>query len=374
MTEGSPAMQNSSNASDPYRIVRIFVASPGDVKVEREQLPQVVDELNRTISSIVPDRRVHLDLVLWETDVTPGIGRDPQDVVNRQLGQYDIFVGIMWKRMGTPTAVARSGTEEEYRRAVERWQQNNSLEVMFYFCQEPFPPPRSREEVDQLGMVVDFRSEIAGTTLAWEYDSHEGFADVVRPHLSQALGRILSPRASVMQAAERIVENMPATEIAESRREITAVAREYEQLRAMMRGGVARTRRMEAVASKMRTLGLVGHHLLPELTTSESPGERLAAVSILQVAPDPAFIAWLGSRFAVERPFVNYQAALALRAAVGHLYASHQHELHEAIRQGKQALVDSWGGRAARRTNEYHVLERAEQELEQHATRSAEKR
>jgi len=29
------------------------------------------------------------------------MGRDAQDVVNQQIGEYDIFVGIIWKRMGT---------------------------------------------------------------------------------------------------------------------------------------------------------------------------------------------------------------------------------------------------------------------------------
>ena len=46
------------------------------------------------------------------------IRSDPQDVVNRQIGEYDLFVGILWNRMGTPTAVATSGTEEEFQPRV----------------------------------------------------------------------------------------------------------------------------------------------------------------------------------------------------------------------------------------------------------------
>ena len=100
-----------------FRRVRIFVASPSDVQSEREQLAKVINELNLTITAIAPEKRVLLELVRWETHVSPSLGRDPQDVVNRQIGEYDLFVGILWKRMGTPTAVATSGTEEEFNRA-----------------------------------------------------------------------------------------------------------------------------------------------------------------------------------------------------------------------------------------------------------------
>ena len=45
---------------------------------------------------------------------TLGLGIDAQDVINRQLGEYDIFLGIMNTRFGSPTHRADSGTEEEF--------------------------------------------------------------------------------------------------------------------------------------------------------------------------------------------------------------------------------------------------------------------
>ena len=99
---------------EQYRKIRIFVASPSDVARERDQLARVVEELNLTIPAIAPEKKVVLELVRWETHVYPAIGPEPQRVVNEQIGDYDIFVGILWKRMGTPTATAASGTEEEF--------------------------------------------------------------------------------------------------------------------------------------------------------------------------------------------------------------------------------------------------------------------
>jgi hypothetical protein len=59
--------------------VRIFVASPGDCLVERQQLDKVVDELNIIVPALAPDKQLSLELVKWETSIAPGVGRDAQD-------------------------------------------------------------------------------------------------------------------------------------------------------------------------------------------------------------------------------------------------------------------------------------------------------
>ena len=75
--------------------VRIFVASPFDTASERQQLNGVVEELNVLVPALAPEKQIVLQLVKWETSVAPGMGRDAQDVVNQQIGEYDIFVGII---------------------------------------------------------------------------------------------------------------------------------------------------------------------------------------------------------------------------------------------------------------------------------------
>ena len=64
----------------------------------------------------------------------------PQGIINKQIGEYDIFIGMMWKRFGTPTGKAGSGTEEEFRLAYEYWETTKSVMILFYFCQAPFMP------------------------------------------------------------------------------------------------------------------------------------------------------------------------------------------------------------------------------------------
>jgi hypothetical protein len=51
------------------KLLRVFVASPSDVGVERTRLEAIVDEINKTIGS---GSGTQLELVKWETHVTPG--------------------------------------------------------------------------------------------------------------------------------------------------------------------------------------------------------------------------------------------------------------------------------------------------------------
>ena len=162
--------------------IRLFVASPGDVSDERNSLSKVIAELNSTIA---PDKGFLLEIARWETHCQPAMGR-PQGVINSQIGHYDIFIGIMWKRFGTPTGVAESGTEEEFRLAYSSWSTQNLPWIMFYFCQYPFMP-RRQEEIDQLSKVLKFREELQGKGLIWEYPSADEFSDIFRPHLVRIL-------------------------------------------------------------------------------------------------------------------------------------------------------------------------------------------
>src|ERR1041385_4193658 len=96
--------------------VRVFISSPGDVPEERDVVSMVVDELRRLFGKV---QQVEIEAVRWETHAWPDVGA-PQEVINRQIGEYDVFIGVMWKRFGTPTKRADSGTAEEFRSEERR--------------------------------------------------------------------------------------------------------------------------------------------------------------------------------------------------------------------------------------------------------------
>ena len=101
----------------------VLVGSPGDVTEERERLEQVVSSVNSAFAGT----GISLRLIRWEHDVRPGLGEDGQAVVNDEIPEdYDVFIGIMWNSVGTPTGRAISGTIEEFEKAVERFDKDPS--------------------------------------------------------------------------------------------------------------------------------------------------------------------------------------------------------------------------------------------------------
>lgn len=136
--------------------LRVFVASPGDVAAEREHVKAVADELNRGIAA---QAGFVLEVVRWETHARPGMGRAEQLILD-QIGQYDLFVGIMWRRFGTPTGVAGSGTEEEFDHALRAWRQSGQPRLLCYFSRAPSEPPETVDEATQLLKVTQFRSQV----------------------------------------------------------------------------------------------------------------------------------------------------------------------------------------------------------------------
>lgn len=164
-------------------LLKVFVASPGDVSAEREVVREVIDDLNR---SVAPEKGVMLQVVGWETDARPGFGGDPQSLVNAQIvdmTQYDLFVGVLWDRFGTPTTRAGSGTEEEFDRAVEANRRGRRPEIMFYFCQRP-TAFRSPDQAAQKGKVLEFRSKLQQQGLTWDYHGVDEFRRLLTKHLS----------------------------------------------------------------------------------------------------------------------------------------------------------------------------------------------
>jgi hypothetical protein len=321
------------------RTIRVFASSPSDVSDERQQLAVVVQELNATLRALAPDRPTVIELIKWETHVHPDMGRDAQDVVSRQIPDYDVFLGIMWSRFGTPTQVADSGTEQEFWDAHAGWQERGSpSHILFYFCRQDFPADVVMRDIQQLEKVAKFRSELANRGLVWNYASHATFADTVRPHLVSVLSEIIHAGEPRSQVAERTSSVTPEGDLDVVETRLTMLADEYKAIRRGMGSGDARTRRMEVVASKMRTLAQTAFPLLPKLTSSPDEGKRLAAIQVLQGVPDERWLDWLADRFehGAETPFVGYHAAVALSAAARDLEDAHVPKVRAALTRARQ--------------------------------------
>jgi hypothetical protein len=166
-------------------IVSIFVGSPSDVSEERKILESVINEINISWSK---NQAIRFELKKWETYVVPGVGDDPQDVINKQISnEYDIFIGIMWKRFGTPTSRSESGTLEEFEIAYNKYSKDKtSVKIMIYFNDTPIKP--SEIDTNQLNLVNIFKSKLSDKgILYYSYSDLATFESLCRMHLSKQL-------------------------------------------------------------------------------------------------------------------------------------------------------------------------------------------
>jgi len=332
----------------------VFVASPGDVSEERDALAKLVRDLNLTIHAVAPEKGIALELVRWETHAFPAPGR-PQSVINEEIGKYDIFVGIMWTRFGTPSGVAESGTEEEYNLAYESWRRHGKPHIMFYFCQAPSPPPASDAAARQLLRVVRFRERLSEKALVWVYQNHSDFVDTVLPHLLRVLAKAMAAEQSILQS---IAFSPPTGDVDFVKSELLSLSAEYARVRSALPSGDARTLQMEMVVTKMRTVASSAPPaVLRLLANSRVPGHRLAAIATLQVAPQAEYVEWLGDRCLEGQPFVAYHAAVALLVSVRTLDLENKAKLESVIRKGLAHLKKKQG------TDRYKTLSGALEEL-----------
>ena len=166
-------------------ILSIFVASPSDVEEERNRLEDVIREFN---TAWAQNLGIRLELIRWETHAYPSLGKDPQSVINEQIPQdFDLFIGLMWYRYGTPTGHAGSGTAEEFQRAKKRYDANpDDLQLMIYFKDAPAPIPPSQLDHTQLAKITEFRLSLGEEGgLYWSYQTVEEFEKFVRLHLTR---------------------------------------------------------------------------------------------------------------------------------------------------------------------------------------------
>ena len=171
---------------EPVHLLRIIVASPGDVQAERDALPAVLEELNRGIAAA---HGLRLELGRWETDAYPGFHpQGPQGLIDPilRIEDCDVLLGIFWKRFGTPTTEAGSGTEHEFLRAYAAWQQHGRPQIMVYFNQKA-ATPKTKAETDQWGQVLEFQQRFPKEGLWWPYRGKAQFEKLVRNHLTQFL-------------------------------------------------------------------------------------------------------------------------------------------------------------------------------------------
>jgi hypothetical protein len=186
--------------------LKIFLASPGDVAKERGYVEQVIAEINRTIA---PSKGIILEVVRWEKNTFPGYGKDAQALINEQIArmkEYELFVGIMWNRVGTKTPRAESGTIEEFERAVTAFKRKGQPEIWFYFRQSAARLD-TEEQLEQRRKVLVFKRKVQRNAMPCNYTTPSNFRDLFRTQLTLWLNKRENktpPRTAVANQSKKL--------------------------------------------------------------------------------------------------------------------------------------------------------------------------
>jgi hypothetical protein len=137
------------------RFVKVFLASPGDLAEERKVAKVIVDDFNSQLADALG---YQVELVGWE-DTLPGVGR-PQAIINRDLDGCDLFVGMLWKRWGTPPGDAHytSGFEEEFERSMKRNAEGGRPEINLLL--KDLDAASLADPGDHLKKVIAFKDQV----------------------------------------------------------------------------------------------------------------------------------------------------------------------------------------------------------------------
>jgi class 3 adenylate cyclase len=182
-----------------YKKIRIFAASPGDVFKERDGLKSIVEGINQT-GGIADQVGIFFEVLDWRTHVKPNMGR-PEDVILDQLpvDKWDLFIGILWSRFGSPPGTNldsgeefESGTEEEFVLAYDSWQKRRIPQIHFYRCVRSLRPrsfdPVQYQKVDSFFKKFESKGKYPGFYIS--FNETTDFLNKVQQHLIQYLKHI----------------------------------------------------------------------------------------------------------------------------------------------------------------------------------------
>ncbi len=229
-------------------ILRILIASPGDLREERQAIRHLAEEINHIWSDYFSLR---LRVIMWEDDTFPAIGSDPQAVVNTQVGDdYEVFLGMFGERLGQPTPRAASGTIEEFDRAYERYRLTRQPQIMFYFRNAATVPQEVenfRQRIGDLGVYYATFQDMREFTARARFGLSRLIQHVETRRASSRQALIAAPDAPIASASaafDAATTNMVkvralAGEMAEEMRSVNShVQRAAQDLKALSRPGL----------------------------------------------------------------------------------------------------------------------------------------
>ena len=178
------ASQDGSSTTMPRRLIQLtlFASSTSEAAAEVSALRKVIEGLNKLLER---SQAITLRMLAWPDDIRPGVNTDAQSEIDRQVAGYDIYLGLLGTRFGTPTSRGESGTQEEFETAISRFSSDpTSVRLLFYFKKSLVGMDPYELDVEGLKKVKDFRDDLKARGVIYcDFDDTEEFVDLVKKHV-----------------------------------------------------------------------------------------------------------------------------------------------------------------------------------------------
>jgi tetratricopeptide (TPR) repeat protein len=155
--------------------IKIFIASAGEVRAEREKAVLLLDHLNNS------HKHLWLKAVWWEKNAQRGNQPEHGTVqagIDPQLIESDIVLFIFYSRLGHYTM-------GEYQLATEHGKK------IFVYFKHGFSP--NKAEIDAYGQLLDFKESLNKPVMYEHYMDADHFYDLLYQHLNQYLSDQFPP-------------------------------------------------------------------------------------------------------------------------------------------------------------------------------------
>lgn len=135
------------------KLIKIFIASPGDVHVQRNEVEQLILDWNNEHSDT---KNIVLMPIRWENNSTASyaVNKSGQAIINEEIVKSsDILIAIFGNRIGTRTPNNKSGTVEE----INVFYEEHHRGVGIFFIDNPVP----EELINERKLVQKYREYLS---------------------------------------------------------------------------------------------------------------------------------------------------------------------------------------------------------------------
>ena len=138
--------------------IKVFISCPSDVEYEKDIAVRTCESISRMLAK----EKIAVKTIHWRKDVLPIItGEGPQKIIDKHLEgtEYDIYIGILWKKFGELQENGKTPTEGEFEDALLRYKQTWKPLITVFFKEKECLFHNQHETLQYLE-VQKFREKI----------------------------------------------------------------------------------------------------------------------------------------------------------------------------------------------------------------------